>query len=63
MDDKQDKNFEEPLLFTREEWDKLIKWEPVAHLDPYDEAPQAIRDYHNNYVKIWLKNKGAKDGR
>lgn len=49
--------YEEGLIFSREEWDKLIKWEPVAMLDPYDDAPQAIKDYHNNYVKLWFKNK------
>lgn len=48
---------EELLLFPKEIWDSLIKWKPVSNLDPYEDAPKEVRDYHNDYVKTWLKDK------
>lgn len=42
-----------------------VHWEPVAKpevrkgLDPYEDAPQAVKDFHNNYCNMWLReNKG-----
>jgi hypothetical protein len=61
-EEKNKGEYVEGLIFPREEWDALIKWEPVSNLDPYEDAPQAVRDYHNNYVKVWL-GKGDKNGR
>jgi hypothetical protein len=51
---------EEPCLFPKKEWDGLVKWHPVA-LDPYENVPQEIKDYHHSYCKLWnlyTKNKG-----
>ena len=49
------------ILFPKKEWDSLVKWEPVAKLDPYEDAPQSVKDYHEYYVKFWLS--GGKYGR
>ena len=51
----------EQLLFPKEEWDSLIRWEPVSNLDPYEKAPQSVKDYHEMYTKLWL-SKGGRNG-
>lgn len=48
---------EEQLLFPKEEWDSLIKWKPVSNLDPYEDAPESVRNFHKNYVDFWLSKK------
>lgn len=61
---------EEGLLFPKEEWDSPIreekctdegnfpkqKWSPVA-LDPYENAPKKVKEYHEAYIKFWLKDR------
>ena len=28
-------------------------WEPVAKLDPYEDAPEEVKRYHKVYIKLW----------
>jgi hypothetical protein len=51
---------EEQLLFPKEKWDSLIKWQPVSNIpveEIYKDLPE-VKRYHDNYVRFWLKDKG-----
>lgn len=43
-----------------------INWEPVAKveeskgLDPYEDAPQSVKDFHENYCNMWLRGKRSR---
>ena len=35
---------------------KNVHWKPVSNikgLDPYEDAPESVKQYHENYVKFW----------
>lgn len=52
---RQGKDVDEPCLFPKEEWDLLIKWQPVSNIpteEIYKGLPDAKR-YHENYIKLW----------
>lgn len=58
MKDKKD----EPCLFPKEEWNSLIKWQPVSNIpaeEIYKDLPK-VKEFHDNYVSLWnlrTKNK------
>lgn len=57
---EQADRMEEPYLFPKEEMDSLIKWHPVSNIpvdEIYKDLPE-VKRYHDNYVKMWLKDKG-----
>lgn len=55
---KQGKGVDEPCLFPKEEWDSLIKWQPVSNLDViYKDLPEA-KEHAEIYERMWLKNRG-----
>lgn len=57
---EQAERMEEPCLFSKEEMDSLIHWQPVSNI-PVDEIYKDLPDvkrYHDDYVNLWLKNKG-----
>lgn len=55
---EQADRLEEPYLFSKEEMDGLIKWSPVSNIDEiYKDLPKA-KEFHKNYVRFWLKDKG-----
>ena len=55
---RQDRGIDEPCLFPKEEWDSLIKWQPVSNLDEiYKGLPEA-KQHAEMYEKMWLKNRG-----
>lgn len=37
-----------------------VKWAPVAHLDPYENAPEDVKLYHRSYVEMWLTPRGGR---
>jgi hypothetical protein len=50
---------EEQLLFPKKEWDSLIRWSPVSNIPVekiYENLPK-VKDWHDSYVKVWLKEK------
>lgn len=50
---------EEQLLFPKEEWNRLVKWQPVSNIpteEIYKDLPE-VKEFHDNYVKIWLKER------
>lgn len=50
----------EQLLFPKEEYDSLIKWQPVSNIpteEIYKDLPK-VKEYHDNYVKFWLTKRG-----
>lgn len=54
---RQDK--QEPCLFPKEEWDSLIEWHPVSNIptdEIYKDLPE-VKEFHDNYVKLWLKGR------
>lgn len=56
---RQDKGIDEPCLFPKNEWDSLIEWHEVSNIsDPYEHAPKEVKQYHEMYEKLWLKNRG-----
>lgn len=53
------KDTTEQILFPKEEWDSLIKWQPVSNIpteEIYKDLPK-VKEFHDNYVKIWLTSK------
>ena len=49
---------EEPTLFPKAEWNSLIHWQPVSNIpvdEIYKDLPK-VKEWHNNYEKLWLKN-------
>lgn len=58
MKQEQADRMEEPYLFPKEEMDSLIKWSPVSNIpidEIYKDLPK-VKEWHNNYEKLWLKN-------
>jgi len=50
---------EEPYLFPKEEMDCLVKWSPVSNIpvdEIYKDLPE-VKQYHESYVKMWLKQR------
>lgn len=50
---------EESCLFSKEEWEGLVKWSPVSNIpveEIYKDLPK-VKQYHDDYVNLWLKNK------
>jgi len=46
---------EEPLLFPKEKWDKLIHWKPVSNIpvdEIYKDLPE-VKQFHDSYVSLW----------
>lgn len=40
----------------RDDKKPTVKWKPVSNikgLDPYENAPESVKQYHENYVKFW----------
>lgn len=54
----------EGLLFPKDEWESLVKWEPVSNIpveEIYKDLPE-VKQFHDYYVKMWgLRT--IKDGR
>lgn len=68
---KENKVVDEPCLFPKDEWDSLIEWHQVAEekcddtkdfpkekCDPYEHAPKKVKEYHEAYIWMWLKERG-----
>lgn len=53
----------ERLIFPKEKWDELIRWQPVSNISTdeiYKDLPK-VKEFHDSYCKIWdlrTKNKG-----
>jgi hypothetical protein len=50
---------EEQLLFPKEKWDDLIVWHPVSNIpveEIYKDLPE-VKQFHDNFVRFWLKDK------
>lgn len=48
---KQDKGVDEPYS------DSKIEWSPVSNIpDPYEKAPEEVKQYHKLYESLWLKH-------
>ena len=57
---RQGKDIDEPCLFPKNEWDSLIKWQPVSNIptdEIYKNLPEA-KAHAEMYERLWLKNKG-----
>lgn len=44
---------------TKQEEPK-VKWAPVAHLDPFEDAPEEVKLHHRSYVDMWLTPRGSR---
>lgn len=47
---------EEQYLFSKEEMDAMIHWEPVSNIpveEIYENLPE-VKKFHDNFVKMWL---------
>lgn len=58
--EEQTRKCEEPYLFPKEEMDRLIVWHPVSNIpvdEIYKDLPE-VKRHHDDYVKLWLTNKG-----
>lgn len=56
--EKQDEGVNEgKIVYGMDGGYPKVKWEPVAYLDPYEDAPEKVRLFHESYVEMWLKDK------
>jgi len=62
--EEKEENVNEGRIVYGEDRDgPRVKWEPVAQidekkgLDPYEHAPQKVREFHENYCNMWLRDK------
>lgn len=59
IQEEQADRLEEPYLFPKEEMDGLIHWSPVSNIpvdEIYKDLPE-VKQYHESYVKMWLKQR------
>lgn len=57
---RQGKGTDDLCLFPKEEWESLIRWQPVSNIpteEIYKDLPK-VKEFHDNYVKLWLTNRG-----
>ena len=59
LEKNREEKWVEQYLFSKDEMDEMIHWQPVAKEEPKELSPtmKKIMEHHERYIKFWrIKN-------